>query len=118
MSDPITLPAPPELPYTVEDLPMGPFLRPTRKYPNGKYGEILSEDEIKVWKVVQALREMVTALVADRAELVNTAMTIIAPNFEAMAENQAVVDGREPEGTDEPPGDEKPKRGRKVKATS
>lgn len=61
---PETLEATPTAPYTVEDLQFGPHMRPTRKYPDGRFGDILSDDEIAMWRYLQHL-EMNTGTAAN-----------------------------------------------------
>lgn len=43
----------PGMPYTVVEMQFGPHMRPTRLYPSGRYGDILTDDEIAVWNVVR-----------------------------------------------------------------
>lgn len=45
----------PGMPYTVRELQFGPHMRPTRLYANGHYGDILTDEEIAVYDVVQRL---------------------------------------------------------------
>lgn len=52
-------------PYAVEDLPYGNHPMPTRRYPDGRYGGILSDDEVAVWQHLQAVTAERDALVAE-----------------------------------------------------
>lgn len=79
-------------PYTVESLPYGGHLMPTRKLPGGGYGPILTADEIAMWEHVQKLTAERDALAAKVAELTVTltemqdAMYDNAPGVEVPAE--------------------------------
>ncbi len=53
--DRVEAPAVPVAPYTVEELPFGNRTMPTRKYPNGTWGDIVQGDELAMWEYVQGL---------------------------------------------------------------
>lgn len=55
-------------PYAVVDLEFGRgTMRPTRKYPSGSFGEILSEDEVAMWGAFAALSAENARLKAEAA---------------------------------------------------
>lgn len=56
-------------PYTVVELDYGGHKRPTRLYPSGAHGGILSPDEIGVWAHLQAVTAERDALAAELAAL-------------------------------------------------
>lgn len=98
----------PGMPYTVVELVFGSFTRPTRQYKHGGHGDILSDEEIKVWKVVQGLHKALEAaveeLTAVREGPVGNAVTGIVENPALTAAFSEYVGGVQPQPTPLPAG--------------
>jgi hypothetical protein len=86
VTDAETMPLPTP-PYTVEELRYADRLMPTKKFPDGSYGGILTDDEVSVWEYLQAMS-------AARAEAIERGNVATARAERVEAELVALADGR------------------------